>query len=251
MAQTQTLIASQTVASDVTGTAFSTVIGEALGVASLSVSAYTADPGYTDPDVPAGLTVVVERRRGSGPWVVAATATVNADTELDLGVDLGDGKAAVDCRARVTLVGVLSAVVALDLEVYSTYASLRDLTNVVREAALDGLTQVERVRAIVGRHDTVDGYVASVYTLPLQTWGEDLRDAEASLAAESLFQLRGCDPTGPDKVIFDAADNARVWLRHISQGRIVPPGITDSVGLAADAEGLGAVVSTSRPSRGW
>lgn len=79
--------------------------------------------------------------------------------------------------------------------------------------------------------DFVNGYLAKAYTLPLISWGDDIRRAVAVIAAYDLITTRGVN----------ADDGADVWIRQryldlvgkdgwlvsLANGTVTPPGTVD------------------------
>lgn len=131
---------------------------------------------------------------------------------------------------------------------HMTYCDPADILDVVPEHSIEEIALGARVDACIKATDLADGYVGAAYELPLTAWGADLRLQTARLAAWQLFEGRGVDPGGPDKVVMDARDNAEEWLDRLANGRLSPPGIIDSTPEEFDG---GSFVVSSGPPRGW
>ena len=92
-----------------------------------------------------------------------------------------------------------------------------------------------------------DAFLRSRYTLPLASWGDDLREAVCAIAAEGMLTTIGWNPEDPaNQAIVARANRARAWLKMVGRGEIDPE-IVDST---PDAEEGTGYVST-RPRRGW
>lgn len=93
-----------------------------------------------------------------------------------------------------------------------------------------------------------DGYLrARPYALPLTAWGDDLRDAVCSIAAESFATSQGWNPEDPaNKAIIARADRAREWLRDVARG-VVVIAVTDSTPTVDET----STYLTTQARRGW
>lgn len=202
------------------------------------VTAYTAVD--LDP-TPSVLLTFQTRASSSLPWRTVDTLSITATGAYEL--FLG----ALDQFVRVTwtLTNMTSAEFAVSGEAHVVYCDPGDVT--VPVTALDDVSDSDKAKACIDISDVADGYINSAYEMPLTAWGRDLRLRCAELRDAKLFRDRGCDPSGADKVVFDAEAAAFKWFDRLADGRIRPPGIIDS---APDVyEGGSYVVSQTR--RGW
>lgn len=88
----------------------------------------------------------------------------------------------------------------------------------------------DRDAALLAASEEADGYLASQYTLPLISWGRDLRKFVCYLADEILWENTGFSPDGSEsgENIETRSARARKWLTKIQNQEIHPPGIVDS-----------------------
>jgi phage gp36-like protein len=122
----------------------------------------------------------------------------------------------------------------------------------VSDQALDGIP-VEKQRArIRAASDLIDSYLRQRYTLPLQAFGDDIREAcEVIAAHELIFGTRGASPDD-DSALSKRYDKKIRWLEQIAAGKVTPD-ITDS----SPGAGAGPAVAPGKPrvisasSRGW
>jgi phage gp36-like protein len=106
---------------------------------------------------------------------------------------------------------------------YVTIQELKDLG--LNPAAFDSVDVDKKLRAIRAKSDVIDGYLGR-FTLPLLSWGDDLRSCCAVLASISLIKNRGTNPD--DRDAFDTEEARWItWLTNVSKG-IVTPRVTDS-----------------------
>lgn len=104
------------------------------------------------------------------------------------------------------------------------YASLADLTTSgLSASALGTVTTAQQQAFIDAANAKIDSYIGAKFTLPLTSWGADLRDASVAIAAFSLIAFRGFDPEDPGDVVFqNRKDEALAWLKLISKGEVTP-----------------------------
>ncbi len=193
------------------------------------------------------LKVEVETSPDQAAWTVLHT--VNALHQAAV-LELVIGGAQRYIRAKHTVAGSTPSFTwSLLGHAHVVYCEPADIvSDAVPEAALSGLGIDERWKACLAVSDEADGYVGGAYTLPLLAWGGDLRSKCAEMAAARLFRKRGCDPMGPDKIVFDTEATARTWLNRLANGNLSPPGIVDST---EDVFEGGSVVVSSGSPRGW
>ena len=127
---------------------------------------------------------------------------------------------------------------------YATTADLGRLT--LPERTLVRFTNEEIQAQLDSASNRADSYLRSRFKLPLNAWGDDLRDAVCSIAAFKLVSKDGFNPEG-DPTLEKNADVALRWLAQVAAGMATPALIEDSSGGAAPR----APLVLSLPRRGW
>lgn len=132
------------------------------------------------------------------------------------------------------------------------YATTTDLVRLgIAAAALTGVSSTIQEAALESASDMADGYMRARYTLPLTTWGDDLRRVVCAIAAWDLLCVRGFDPSrGGDVAVQARYEAAMLWLRDVSQGRAVVSGGNTDPTAARHARASGPRVTSDR-TRGW
>lgn len=131
---------------------------------------------------------------------------------------------------------------------YNTPAEYDDRSILV--AALTGFDDSAKQAALDMSAAVIDSYIGAVCTLPLATYGEDVRTAEAKITDYELISRRGYNPDGgSDSNIRLRHDDALRWLESVARGsaRILAPDNVDATPAAY--EGSSYVVT--RAKRGW
>jgi phage gp36-like protein len=106
---------------------------------------------------------------------------------------------------------------------YCTLAELRDLG--LNPDAFVEMPAPKRHQAIASRSTFIDGFLGR-FTLPLVTWGDDIKRCCAVLASIDLIRNRGIGPD--DSLDFDTIEKRQIdWLKLVSQGTVTPQ-VTDS-----------------------
>lgn len=115
----------------------------------------------------------------------------------------------------------------------------------------EAFSDADREAEIVAQSEVADSYIGNVESLPLTTWGNDLRRAVAKLVDYELFFRLGRSPdgSGGQGFLAERRDEAIQWLRDIARGnaRLLAPTNVDTT--SSVYEGGGYVVT--RASRGW
>lgn len=113
------------------------------------------------------------------------------------------------------------------------YASPEDLaTLALSPRALEGVSEADQLLAIAAASSYADGYLRARYRMPLVSWGQDLTLCVAQLAAYSVMNARGYDPSSPhDQLIVKQYDDAVAWLRDVAKGLVTPGGGPDGGGI--------------------
>lgn len=202
------------------------------------VTTYT--PVDLDP-TPSVLLTVQTRATSSLPWRTSDTLSVTATGAYELAC----GELDQLVRVTWTLTNMTTVTFEVLGEAHVVYCDPSDVT--VPAGALDDVSASDKALAAIRISDVADGYLNSAFELPLTAWDEGLRLRSAELLTAKLFRDRGCDPSGSDKVVFDAEAAALKWFDRLADGRIKPPGIVDQT--PDSFEGGSYVVS--QESRGW
>lgn len=152
-------------------------------------------------------------------------------------------------RVRWTVSGGSPSVAwSLDGDAHVIYFEPSDIAKyAIPPEALAGIEDATLIADCITISSEADGYLNGSFELPLAAWGQSLRKHCAALAAAMLFRRRGCDPQGPDKLVFDSEATSISWFKMIANGRMKPPEIIDSTPEAFE----GGSVVVSNPSRGW
>jgi phage gp36-like protein len=125
----------------------------------------------------------------------------------------------------------------------------------VNRETYEDLAQQEQIAPLIdSASNLMDDYLREVFTLPLLTWGNSLRECCAVLTAFSMLSTRGQKPTDGD--IRDSPLGVRWtfwmgWLAKVAAGSVTPE-VTDSGG--SDSSGGAAAREpqvSSLESRGY
>jgi phage gp36-like protein len=118
-----------------------------------------------------------------------------------------------------------------------------EVTPAISSTVLDGILQACSAQA--------DGYLQSSgrITLPLASWGVDLKMAVCKLAAwEVMAVVIGHNPDDANNFVWrDRRDEALRWLESVARGLVMPVGIVDSTPTVVKT---GSVIVTET-KRGW
>ncbi len=128
------------------------------------------------------------------------------------------------------------------------YASPSDLARLgVGAAATAGISTADIVAALDAASSLAGSYLSAQFTLPLLSWGDDLRRCVCMIAAYDLIGgNRGFNPEqGADVTLRLRYEDAIKWLERVAAGTIVPTGIVDS-----DADTDGPLMESEAPL-GW
>lgn len=102
----------------------------------------------------------------------------------------------------------------------SQYAELEDMVLGLQATALTDVDEDTQVAHIVAASALADSYISSRgYTVPLTTWGQDLRGAVVRIAAWTLINARGVNPNHAGHIaLMKAHDDSIAWLRDVAKG---------------------------------
>ena len=132
----------------------------------------------------------------------------------------------------------------------TAYATSTDLARFgVGALATAGMASGDLDAAMLAAAAVAESYLAVAYTLPLTSWGDDLRRAVCMIAAwDILGGNRGFNPEqGSDTAVRLRYEDAIRWLERVASGAVVPVGIVDST--PTENEGAGYFHSDAK--RGW
>lgn len=200
----------------------------------------------------AGATIKVDIETSddaSSDWRIIREGAVLSYTFDEPSV-LHIGKLQRYLRAKITLTGE-SPVARFGVtgEAHTVYCKPSDITSdAISEYAIDCVAQDKRVRACIVASTEAEGYLSSAFKTPIISWGDDVTEKTALIAAPKLLNHRGRHPESPDEGVFKAAEEAVKWFTRIGRG-LKPPGIIDTTPTVFEA--AGAVAVASRPGRGW
>lgn len=133
-------------------------------------------------------------------------------------------------RFRWTLEGPTPSVTfGLTGSAHVTYAVVRDIERIgIAKSALAAVPVSDKVEALIAASDTADRYLCREFTLPLLSWGSDLRRMATHIAVYDLMCVRGFQPEGADALIVKRHDDAIIALREVGDGKACMPGIVDT-----------------------
>lgn len=197
-------------------------------------------------DVSGEVSVQIEASRDGVSWRALGEA-IEADEALSLSTTVGGVERFLRASWRVE--PGASARITVTGEAHQSYATLSDLVRYgLPEGALQGVSDSERVEQLLAASAIADGPLAAAgFVLPLISWGDDLREAVASIAAAGCLVHRGFSPEGSDGVIIERGEARRKWLDGVGDGGRISPA---TKGTPPPVVAAGAVV-VSKPRRGW
>lgn len=82
----------------------------------------------------------------------------------------------------------------------------------------EGIEDTTIDEAIVWASGQADSYIQKRKTLPLLTWGADLKNAVGDMTAYKLLKKRGFQPNSPDTLVVKGYDDAVLWLKDVAKG---------------------------------
>jgi len=132
------------------------------------------------------------------------------------------------------------------------YADTTDLTRLGLPAtALTGIATEALDDALDAASAEADSYLRARYVVPFTTWGADLKQCVAALAAETILTSRGYNPeAGRDDVVSARAARWRTWLRDVSAGKAHVSGGATTPTAERHARACSPRVMSNR-TRGW
>ena len=135
---------------------------------------------------------------------------------------------------------------------YATASDISTLSLTPQAAARFGETAINA--QLQAASSTADSYLASQFTLPLQTspqgWDMQLTRAVCAIAAFNLYRQYGLNPNAPDfGAIKSLYDDAIGWLEQVRDEELTPQYV-DSGGSPGNVEEGGSFVITAT-TRGY
>jgi phage gp36-like protein len=149
-----------------------------------------------------------------------------------------------------------TATFSASLEAHTTYADLADLGRLgIPLSELHRIDDLTKIGALISATDLCDSYLrraASIttITLPLLSWGNELRRAASVIAAYDCAGIRGYQPNGVNDDLRKRYEDVLAWLAAVADGKADAGGVpVNPVPSAITQEGRAHV--SSRASRGW
>lgn len=110
----------------------------------------------------------------------------------------------------------------------ATYCTVAELgTKGVNPEAIEDIDPQRKLEAIASTSDYMDGFFKSQAVLPLVSWGDDVRECCAVLAAAKLMRVRGSSYNSEDPFWLEVARKER-WLLNISRRDVTPQWVTSA-----------------------
>jgi len=110
---------------------------------------------------------------------------------------------------------------------YATRAELVQLG--IADAALAKVSADDQDTALAAASRVADSYLIRRFTLPLTSWGDDLKQAICDIVAYRLMKARGFNPQRSDAdQLRDGYTDAIKWLKDVADSKATPVGIVDS-----------------------
>lgn len=196
----------------------------------------------------ASLSVTVETSATQSGWTMARRLTAASATGAQQ-VLVIDAERYVRVTWTLAGSGSPSATFAVTATSHQLYAEPQEISLYgIPAPALQGFPPEQIAMACLSASSEADGYLGLAFTLPITKWDTDLRRHVACMAVYDLLSARGFEPdSGKDMLIPMRRNDAIAWLKRISDGKLRPPGLTDSTPLRRETEGY--VVSEA--GRGW
>lgn len=123
----------------------------------------------------------------------------------------------------------------------------------INSEALEGTpAEDQEVPVIDSWASYMDSYLGKQFTLPLLTFGADLKNCNSAFAARNLLDVRGRKPgENPEDTAIDLeCDRWQKWLEQIAAGKVTPV-VTSSPSPGGTTVTPGAPLVMSNLSRGW
>jgi phage gp36-like protein len=100
--------------------------------------------------------------------------------------------------------------------------------------------------------EIVDGFLKGRFTLPLTSWGQEIRRAAAIIAAWDILRVRGLKPgeNPEDNALYLEYKQVLKWLGQVSAGDVTPS-VTDSSPGAVPGLSTVSTIVESNEQRGF
>ena len=137
--------------------------------------------------------------------------------------------------------------------IHTRYAEQADLARYgLKSDTLAGIDSDLLDDALDAASDIATGLIGTGtrYTMPLTSWGPDLKRAVCHIASLDILTVVGFSYESSDKIYQDRADAALKWLNMVATGAADLVGAVDSTPDVADEdEANEAIVSSDCPRR--
>jgi phage gp36-like protein len=132
----------------------------------------------------------------------------------------------------------------------SSYAVVADLVRFgVNASALASVSSSDQQAALDNASALADSYLGARYSLPLTTYGDDIKRAVCNIAAYDLLCVRGFNPAvGADVNYRMRREDAVRWLELVARQQVTPVGIVAGADQVAVYDEPCVTTSTKR---GW
>lgn len=122
------------------------------------------------------------------------------------------------------------------------------LAQTIPSEVFTGLTDDQINAAILWASGHAASYLRKRHTLPLITWGEELKRAVGRLAAFDLLARRGVRvASGNNEIVEDLANKAEDWLGQVASGDVE----IDCVDSTPDEDEGGAEIESVQQRSNW
>lgn len=117
------------------------------------------------------------------------------------------------------------------------YATLTEFTRFgLPTPALSGVSDDDKTAALSAASSVADSYLATRYSTPLSSWGDDLRRAVCHIASWDLLVRRGFNPDdAANQAVRMRHKDAIAWLENVSANRATVTGGNTSPGASSVA----------------
>lgn len=133
----------------------------------------------------------------------------------------------------------------ITLEEFETLATATSTT-------LSSLSDDKKEASILAVSRIADGYLRTQYTLPLTSYGEDLKQIIADMAAYHAIAKRGFNPANPEYAILrQTYEDAESKLRMIPMHKFRLAGIEDESTDPDDKQMFDAAIASSDEPSEW
>lgn len=136
----------------------------------------------------------------------------------------------------------------------SAYCSVAEVGAIgINADALTDIDPADLAKEIGGASGVMDSYFAGStrFTLPLVSWGAEVRKCCAVLAGVGALRTRGYNPED-DKSVKETVDFWMAWLAKVAAGDVLPVDIVDSPpGTDPSSTSGGRMRVSTSTSRGY